>query len=346
MLIPMHLVISADGRIVGAGPVMQRLLCGAEYLHEIFAIDHHPSHPAPSSDAMADIRRGRRATLRVRGREELALRGHGVELSDGAMLLDFGFGMSFPHAIKLLSLTESDFSPASNVIELLFMYEASQAILGEISRANEALEKERREAEHMSATDALTGLLNRRGFEAEFREFAPVGNSHELAVAALDLDLFKDVNDRFGHAAGDDVLVAVADALKTGVRRGDIVARTGGDEFLLLFTRYDTVRDLVCILERIIRRIEIPIPLENGFAKLSASAGISTFATATEHDLAHAIARADAALYHAKSGGGGCVTIAGQRTCEHADIEPASKEDADGADRATIVRTPPRRGRN
>ncbi len=164
MLIPMHLVISADGRIVGAGPVMQRLLCGAEYLHEIFAIDHHPSHPAPSSDAMADIRRGRRATLRVRGREELALRGHGVELSDGTMLLDFGFGMSFPHAIKLLSLTESDFSPASNVIELLFMYEASQAILGEISRANEALEKERREAEHMSATDALTGLLNRRGF--------------------------------------------------------------------------------------------------------------------------------------------------------------------------------------
>lgn len=313
IMMPMHLVVSPDGQILGAGPVMQRLLGEAKYLHDVLAADHQFLDIGPDSDAMSELRRGRRATFHVHGQKDLVLRGHGVELSDGAMLVDFGFGMSLPQAIKLLSLTESDFSPSSNVIELLFTYEASQAILCEISRANEALEKERREAERMSATDALTGLLNRRGFESEFRKFLPAGNGHELAVAALDLDLFKDVNDRFGHAAGDDVLIAVADALRSGVRRGDIVARAGGDEFLLLFSLYDSVRDLVRILDRIIERIEEPIALENGIAKLSASVGVSTFVIAAEQDLATAIALADAALYQAKSAGGGRVVVAGQQ---------------------------------
>ncbi len=309
-MMPMHLVVSAEGRIMGAGPVMQRLLGDAVYFHDVLATDHQFRGYAASDDAISELRSGRRTVLRVRGQDDLVLRGHGVPLSDGAMLLNFGFGMSLPHAIKLLSLSEADFSPSSNVIELLFMYEASQAIMGEISRANQALEIERREAERMSVTDALTGLLNRRGFEIEFGQLLPAGNGHELAVAALDLDLFKDVNDRFGHAAGDEVLIAVADALKTGVRRGDIVARAGGDEFLLLFNLYDSVRDLVGILDRIIERIEQPINLDNGVAKLSASVGVSTFIIGSDQDLAAAMARADAALYRAKYAGGGRVVVA------------------------------------
>ena len=310
VVMPMHLVVDADGQIIGAGPVMQRLLGNARYFHDILATDQLLVGTENSADPLAELRRNRRATLRVRGQDELVLRGHGVALAGDLLLLNFGFGMSLPQAIKLLSLTETDFSPSSNVIELLFMYEASQAILGEISSANEALENARREAERMSVTDPLTGLLNRRGFEIEFRKLVHSGNTHQLAVAALDLDLFKHVNDSFGHAAGDEVLLAVADAMRSGVRRGDIVARAGGDEFLLLFSCYDSVGDLVGILDRIIERIKQPIPLEDGIAKLSGSVGVSTFSAGAETDITTLLSRADAALYRAKSVGGGCVALA------------------------------------
>ncbi len=310
-IMPMHLVVGPDGRIIGAGPVMRRLLGGAQYVHDILATDQQPAGAANSADPLAELRRNRRTTLRVRGQDQLVLRGHGVALAGDALLLDFGFGMSLPQAIKLLSLTEADFSPSSNVIELLFMYEASQAILGEISRANEALESARREAERVSLTDPLTGLLNRRGFELEFRKLLHPDNAQQLAVAVLDLDLFKHINDRFGHAAGDEVLIVVGNALRSGVRRGDIVARAGGDEFLLLFSLYESVSDLVGIIDRIIERIEEPFPVENGIAKLSASAGVSTFQGSPETDMSLVLARADSALYQAKSVGGGRVILAG-----------------------------------
>lgn len=310
-LMPMHLVVDADGRIIGAGPVMQRLLGGAKYFHDILATDQQLIGAANSVDPLVEFRRHRRAMLRVRGHDELVLRGHGVALAGDVLLLNFGFGMSLPEAIKLLSLSETDFSPSSNVIELLFMYEASQAILGEISRANDALESARREAERMSVTDPLTGLLNRRGFELEFRKLVHSGNDQRLAIAALDLDLFKHVNDRFGHAAGDEVLLAVGDALRRGVRRDDIVARAGGDEFLLLFSFYDSVADLVGILNRIIERIEEPISLGVGTAKLSASVGVSTFLGGAETNMTEFLSRADTALYEAKSAGGGRVVLAG-----------------------------------
>lgn len=310
-IMPMHLVVGADGRIIGAGPVMRRLLGDAQHFHDILATDQQLAGAANSVDPLAELRRNRRATLHVRGQDQLVLRGHGVALAGDALLLNFGFGMSLPQAIKLLSLTEADFSPSSNVIELLFMYEASQAILGEISRANEALESARHEAERMSLTDPLTGLLNRRGFELEFRKLVYPGNARQPAVAVLDLDLFKHINDRFGHAAGDEVLIAVGDALRSGVRRGDVVARAGGDEFLLLFSQYDLVSDLVGIIERIIERIEEPISLENGIAKLSASAGVSTFQSGAEADMSEVLGRADSALYQVKSAGGGRVVLAG-----------------------------------
>lgn len=180
-----------------------------------------------NNDVLAEFRSGRRVLVRVRGHDDLILRGYGVPISDSIMLLNFGFGMTLPHAIKTFSLSEADFSPSDNAIELLFMYEASKAITGEVSRTNQALEQERREAERMSVTDVLTGLLNRRGFYIECGKLAAAGGTQELAMAVLDLDLFKAVNDNLGHAAGDEVLVFVSEAIRSGVRRGDIVARVG-----------------------------------------------------------------------------------------------------------------------
>lgn len=306
-VMPMHLVVGRDGKITGAGPLIRRLLGNARYIQDAFTVDLSQLRWGPDKDILTEFRSGRRILVSVRGNEQLVLRGHGVALADDATLLNFGFGLALPHAIKKFSLTQADFSPSDNVIELLFMYEANQAIIGEMLRANAALESERREAEHMSVTDTLTGLLNRRGFYIECGKLAAAGGVQELAMAALDLDLFKGVNDRFGHAGGDEVLVSVAEAIRSGVRRGDIVARVGGDEFLILIQSFHSRRALIGILKRIVERIEIPVPLEGGDARLSASVGVATFSMSPGCDLGDIIRRADAALYKAKSMGGGAV---------------------------------------
>ena len=310
MIMPMHVAVSQQGRIIGAGTLIQRLLGEAQFFQEAFVADLPRLRQRSNNDVLAEFRSGRRVLVRVRGHDDLILRGYGVPISDSIMLLNFGFGMTLPHAIKTFSLSEADFSPSDNAIELLFMYEASKAITGEVSRTNQALEQERREAERMSVTDVLTGLLIRRGFYIECGKLAAAGGTQELAMGVLDLDLFKAVNDNLGHAAGDEVLVFVSEAIRSGVRRGDIVARVGGDEFLILISSFDSRRTLLSILERIIERIEVPIPLDGATARLSASVGVSTFSMSLGCDLADVIRRADGALYQAKAAGGGCVHIA------------------------------------
>lgn len=307
IVMPMHLVVDHKGKIVGAGPLIRRLLGDARYIQDAFTIDLSQLRWGLEKDILAEFRSGRRILVSVRGNEDLILRGHGVPIEGDETLLNFGFGLALPHAIKRFSLTQGDFSPSDNVTELLFMYEANQAIIDEMLRAHAALESERREAEHMSVTDTLTGLLNRRGFYIECGKLAAAGCTQELAMAALDLDLFKGVNDRFGHAGGDEVLVTVAEAIRSGVRRGDIVARVGGDEFLILINSFHSQNDLLGILERIVERIERPVPLEGGDARLSASVGVAAFSMSPGCDLGDVIRRADASLYKAKSMGGGAV---------------------------------------
>jgi diguanylate cyclase (GGDEF)-like protein len=92
------------------------------------------------------------------------------------------------------------------------------------------------ELETHAESDALTGVMNRRGFERELKRAASYVQRYggNAALVYLDLDGFKRVNDRFGHAAGDAVLVAVAATLVAAVRASDIVARIGGDEFAVL----------------------------------------------------------------------------------------------------------------
>ena len=93
----------------------------------------------------------------------------------------------------------------------------------------------------ISRTDGLTGLLNGRGFyEAAAVELARSSRyRHPLTLAYVDLDDFKEINDRLGHARGDAVLVAVAHALRRACRSTDLVGRLGGDEFVVLFPETD-----------------------------------------------------------------------------------------------------------
>jgi diguanylate cyclase (GGDEF)-like protein len=130
-------------------------------------------------------------------------------------------------------------NPAVDLANLFVMAVAFAvvALLGAAQRS--WLHRERT----LSRTDDLTGLLNGRGFyEAAAVELARSARYHHtLTVAYLDLDDFKEVNDRFGHARGDAVLVAVARAMRRACRSTDLVARLGGDEFVVLFP--ETARD-------------------------------------------------------------------------------------------------------
>src|SRR5262249_52466857 len=99
--------------------------------------------------------------------------------------------------------------------------------------------KQAKQWSYEASHDSLTGLLNRREMERRMQtalENAVIDRS-TFAVVMIDLDGFKSVNDRFGHAAGDDFLRHVASALREAVRAGDLIARFGGDEFLVLLER-------------------------------------------------------------------------------------------------------------
>lgn len=157
-----------------------------------------------------------------------------------------------------------------------------------------------RELERLAITDALTGLLNRRGFEAEMsRAVAAAARYGEHGVLIyVDLDGFKPVNDRYGHAAGDAVLGRVAEGLLENVRGSDVVARLGGDEFVILLTRTDRDDGL--------KRAEafdgllnsIHLEWEGNRIAVRASLGIQAYGP-DEADL-DLLARADHAMYESK----------------------------------------------
>jgi diguanylate cyclase (GGDEF)-like protein len=164
---------------------------------------------------------------------------------------------------------------------------------------------------HSARTDPLTGLLNRRGFEENFEhelERARRGRGR-LSIVLLDLDYFKVVNDRFGHAAGDGALERLGDVLMATKRQIDTVARVGGEEFALLlpesdadgaFTLCERVRGQV---REVFARNEFPGPGTEGMEPpLTVSLGIASFPVdGTRPD--ELLAAADRALYEAKRQG-------------------------------------------
>ena len=151
----------------------------------------------------------------------------------------------------------------------------------------------------LAGTDELTGLANRRSFEAELARRVAIARRHDqpLAVAMLDLDGFKQLNDRHGHAHGDQVLREVAEAWRGRLRQGDLLARLGGDEFALLLTD--------CSLDDA-RRIGVQLIAATP-SHTAASVGVA--ALGPDQDAADVVHAADQALYVSKRGGGGSVGV-------------------------------------
>lgn len=173
------------------------------------------------------------------------------------------------------------------------------------------LRGERLRAEYLASTDPLTGLRNRRAFAVEAAQAwqTALTRGSPLSVIVLDLDHFKVLNDRFGHAAGDAALVAVARTLEQGCRAADLIARWGGEEFVVLLpdTGLGQARASGLRLLEAIRTAEV---VHDGrHLPLSASVGVAERA---EHpDLEALIRDADRWMYEAKQAGRGCVCCDG-----------------------------------
>ncbi|MGC2222618.1 MAG: EAL domain-containing protein, partial [Methylocella sp.] len=169
---------------------------------------------------------------------------------------------------------------------------------------------EQRKAEarivHMAHHDALTGLPNRVLFHDRLDEtlLRVRRYAENLAVLCLDLDHFKDVNDTLGHAAGDRLLVEVADRLRVCLRGSDMAARFGGDEFAVLQIGLAGQHEASALAERIVTLLSEPYDIEGQQALIGASAGIA-LAPADGETAEQLLTSADIALYQAKEGGRG-----------------------------------------
>ncbi|MES2770384.1 MAG: GGDEF domain-containing protein [Pseudomonadota bacterium] len=170
------------------------------------------------------------------------------------------------------------------------------------------LEKSLADARAAATIDPLTGALNRRGFDKAFRrECSRFARTHHksagLALALLDLDDFKLVNDRYGHHTGDQALIHVVQILRAEMRPSDVISRFGGEEFVLLLP--DTaLSDAEAVLARFqLRLAKSPIPQRN--IALTFSAGVVH--QQTGESLEASLQRADQATYAAKRAGKNCV---------------------------------------
>jgi diguanylate cyclase (GGDEF)-like protein len=205
----------------------------------------------------------------------------------------------------------------------------SQAWL--LSRLHSRMDREGR----LARTDDVTHIANRRAFEeAADRELERARRQgRPVTLAYLDVDDFKRLNDRFGHAAGDEVLERVGAALSRGTRRIDTVARLGGDEFGLILP--DTSE---AAARALLERLRVSIGAGAGkVGPVSLSIGAVTFESAPG-SVPEMVARADAAMYAAKRAGKGWIRIEVVRAGSDGGSPPAAQgPDASGPARPTRV---------
>ncbi|RKS44804.1 diguanylate cyclase (GGDEF)-like protein [Paracoccus pantotrophus] len=305
-LMPMHLMVDRAGVMVSRGKTLAKVLGRASRLEDALIPADNLGHRIRFEELFSQLGGGKRVFLQLRHHRDVSLRGHGLHVSPDIAMLNLGFGIYLSAAVQKFGLTDSDFPPSDLAMEFLFLHEANRAALLELSRINTSLEGARQSAQILSITDPLTGLLNRRGFDVVFSRAFDARARNPFALVHLDLDHFKQVNDRFGHAAGDRVLVEVASVLASGVRSGDRVCRIGGDEFLILIFSERPKEDSMTVCTRMIHQI---MSAKTCPCRITASMGVAVSDSRRVSRQQHLYEMADAALYQAKLAGKGRVVL-------------------------------------
>ncbi len=156
----------------------------------------------------------------------------------------------------------------------------------------------------LAYSDALTGLPNRLQLERELQRVLGLARRHgrHFALLFIDLDRFKPINDRYGHAMGDAVLREVGERLPRLLRATDLCARIGGDEFVILLSEVAQPVDSMVVAEKVVARLSEPMELGGEVLSIGASVGIVTYPEGGD-DVETLLRQADAAMYQAKQSG-------------------------------------------
>lgn len=309
VLCPMHLVLSATGHVVHAGPTLQKLrpdapFVGSRFL-ELFDLKR------PRAIATMDQLRaaaGTKLHLQLRDGPQTEIKGvlvPGPTL--GHSIVNLSFGISVVDAVSDYALTSADFAATDLTIEMLYLVEAKSAAMDASRKLNLRLQGAMIAAEEQAFTDTLTGLKNRRAMEHVLARHIEWGT--RFGLMQVDLDWFKAVNDTLGHAAGDHVLQTVARAMVEETRESDTVARVGGDEFVIILPYAKGGTTLESIGQRIIDHLSRPISFQGEMCKISASIGTAIYEPESGATIAEIMENADVALYASKHRGRAVQTL-------------------------------------
>jgi diguanylate cyclase (GGDEF)-like protein len=216
------------------------------------------------------------------------------------------------HSLKSITLAVQQFTrerrsgplPVQRQDELGQLARSFAQMQEEILDQLDELNQSRNALEHLARHDSLTGLPNRRMF-FERLEHALANarrSAMPLAVLFVDLDHFKQLNDSLGHGAGDRVLQAVANLLRSATRESDTVARLGGDEFVILIEQLDDPQRVIAVLHKLHERFQLPMLIDGHEVQVQASMGVSLFPRDGD-DIESLLQQADRAMYAAKNAG-------------------------------------------
>lgn len=225
------------------------------------------------------------------------------------------------HAAILISAGESEMDRLAKALELgvndyiIRPVDADEIILRARAQIRRTLYEDRlRESQlnsmNAALIDELTGIYNRRYLDAHFRNLQPklAEGNRQISLLMLDIDFFKDVNDSYGHAAGDEVLKALSERVRSNLRGFDSAIRVGGEEFIVLLpdANMAVAHTAAVRLREVVAGRPFRISVEPFEIKVSVSIGVATLA-ARGANLDQLLSDADAAMYEAKSAGRDCV---------------------------------------
>jgi diguanylate cyclase (GGDEF)-like protein len=223
-------------------------------------------------------------------------------------LIATGLGLTQHNAAVLLSNRVNTltgvFMGAALAILLWHKSAANTLLRRELQDTNLALQRHQAELQRLAILDPLTGLINRREFDRLFRQELKrsMRSATTTSLVVIDLDHFKRINDTYGHPAGDAVLEQIARHVLTLLRRYDVLARFGGEEFMLLLPDTDLTAARA-VAEKLRAAIEaLPLCCETQLLRVTASLGVAS-SQAGEDGFQPLYHRADRALYGAKQAG-------------------------------------------
>ena len=191
---------------------------------------------------------------------------------------------------------------AVDVTDDVLLNERLKAAKAVADAKNAELEQAKNRIEHNALHDPLTGLANRRKLDDDLHRLALRSHDEDIRVGILhiDLDRFKQINDTLGHAAGDALLVHASGILRSSVRNGDLVARIGGDEFVVVATNTTDQSYLTNLSQRIIGLMQQPVDYNGHPCRFGVSIGIA-LGRGRDIDTRRLLVNADIALYRAKA---------------------------------------------